>query len=116
SATRLAGLAVDRDASRFKGYFGVVVSDDPAVPRQHVDDLRFIAVGGGGRDVGGDDRVGTDAGARPVPVVHERLHGDVAPIVIVISAAGGAVFLIPDPVADACLSAGHRRKPGEEFF
>ena len=66
--------------------------------------------------MGCDDRVGTGAGTRPIPVVHERLHGDVAPIVIVISAAGGAVFLIADPVADACQSVGHRGKPGKEFF
>src|ERR1700687_2425357 len=93
---RLAGLAVDRDAIRFKGYFGIVVGDDLAVPGQHVDDLRFIAVGGGGRDVGCDNRVGTDTGTRPIPVVHERLHGEVAPIVIVISTAGAAIFLLAD--------------------
>src|ERR1700687_228267 len=113
---RLAGLAVDRNAIRFKRYFGIVVSDDLAVLGQHVDDLRLITVGGGGCDVGCDDRIGTDARARPVPVVHERLHGDVAPIVIVISAAGGAVFLIPDPVADGCQAVGHCGKPGKEFF
>ncbi len=62
---RLADLAVDRDAIWFKGYFAIVVSDDLAVLGQHVDDLRFIALGGGGCDVGCDDRVGTDAGARP---------------------------------------------------
>src|SRR6202048_3318079 len=113
---RLAGLAVDRDAIRCKGYFGIVVSNDLAVLGQHVDDLRFIAVGGGGCDVGCDDCVGSYAGTRPVPVVHERLHGDVAPIVIVISAAGGAVFLIADLVADACQSVGYRGKPGEQLF
>jgi hypothetical protein len=55
-------------------------------------------------------------GTRPIPVVHERLYGDVAPIVIMISAAGGAVCLIAYPVADACQSVGHCGKPGEEFF
>src|SRR5882757_8958641 len=113
---RLSGLAVDRDAIRLKGYFGIIVSDDLAVPGQQVDDLRFVAVGGGGCDVGCDDRVGTDAATRPVPVMHERLHGDVAPIVIVVSAAGGAVFLIADRVANVCLPVGHRGQPGEEFF
>ena len=48
--------------------------------------------------------------------MHERLHGDVAPIVIVIPAAGGAVFLMADRVADVCQSVGHRGKPGKEFF
>src|SRR5712671_6762097 len=113
---RLSGLAVDRDAIRLKGYFGIIVSDDLAVPGQHVDDLRFIAVGGGGCNVGCYDRVGAGAGTRPVPVVHERLHGDVAPIMIVISAAGGAIFLFADAVVDVCQSVGHRGKPGKEFF
>src|ERR1700736_937659 len=98
---RLAGLAVDRDAFRFKEYFGIVVGDDLAVLGQHVDDLRLIAVGGGGCDAECRDRVLPDAGARPVPVVHERLHGDVAPIMIMISAARSSVLLITNPVADA---------------
>ena len=51
-----------------------------------------------------------------MPVVHKRLHRDVAPIVIVISAAGGAIFLFADAVADVCPSVGHRGKPGKEFF
>src|SRR4030081_2132237 len=113
---RLAGLAVGRDPIRFKGYFGVIVSDDLAVLGQHVDNLRFMAVGGGGCDVGCDDRVATDAGTRPVPVVHERLHGDVAPIMIVISAAGGAIFLFANAVADVCQSVGYRGKPSKELF
>jgi hypothetical protein len=37
-------FAGDCNPISFKGYFGVVVSDDLAVPGQHVDDLRFIAV------------------------------------------------------------------------
>src|ERR1700738_4258131 len=36
---RLSGLAVDRDAIRFRGYFGIVVSDDLAVLVQKVDVL-----------------------------------------------------------------------------
>src|SRR5205807_4834937 len=63
---------------------------------QHVDDLRFIVVG----DVGCDDRIGTDAGARPVPVMDELLHGDVTPIMVVIP-TGGVMFLIADPIVDA---------------
>src|SRR6202040_2876486 len=93
-----------------------VVTDDLDVLGQHVDDLRFKAVGGGGCDVGCDNRIGGDACTSPIPVVHERMHGDVAPIMIVISASGGAAFLIADPVADACQSVGHRGKPGKEFF
>ena len=46
----------------------------------------------------------------------ERQHGDVTPIMIMISATGGMVFLIVDPITDACQSVGHRGKPGEEFF
>jgi hypothetical protein len=111
---RLAGLAVDCNPISFKGYFGVIVSDDLAVPGQHVDDLRLIAVCRRGGDVGSDDRIGTDGSARPVPVVHKRVHGDVFPIVIMISAAGGAVFLAADPAVNACQSIGHRRKPSEE--
>src|SRR5258708_3913542 len=60
--------------------------------------------------------IATNAGARAMPVVYKRLHGDVAAIMIVISAAGGAVFLFADRVADACRSVGHRGKPGKEFF
>src|SRR3954453_21080755 len=113
---RLSGLAVDRDPIRLERYFRIVVSDDFAVSGQHIDDLRFIAVRGGSRDVGCDNRVGTDAATCPVPVVHERLHGDVAPIGIVISAAGGAVFFGADRVTDVSQSVRHRGKPGKQLF
>jgi hypothetical protein len=49
---RLAGLAVDRDAIRFKANPCVAVSDDRAIPGEHVDDFRLIAVRQGGGDVG----------------------------------------------------------------
>jgi hypothetical protein len=49
---RLAGLAVDCDAIRFKANPCVVVSDDRAIPGEHVDDFRLIAVRRGSGDVG----------------------------------------------------------------
>src|SRR5271163_4899909 len=100
---RLSGLAFHRDAIGLEGYVGVVVGNDLTVLCQHVDNLRFKTVDGGGCDVGCDDRVGTGTGARPIPVMDERLHRDVAPIVIMISSTGGVVFLVPDPVTDACV-------------
>jgi hypothetical protein len=48
--------------------------------------------------------------------VHERLHGHIAPIVIVVTAAGGAIFLIADFVPDRRQTLGHRRQPCEQLF
>jgi hypothetical protein len=48
--------------------------------------------------------------------VHQRLHGDIAPIVIVVTAAGGAIYLSADLVADLRHTLRHRRKPGEQLF
>jgi hypothetical protein len=48
--------------------------------------------------------------------VHEHLHGDIAPVVIVVPAAGGAIFVAADCVADMRRTLRHRREPGEQLF
>src|SRR3979409_527560 len=61
-------------------------------------------------------RVRTGLGPCPIPIVHKRLHGDIAPIVIVVTAAGAAIFLVADFVADMRHTLRHRREPGEQLF
>jgi hypothetical protein len=48
--------------------------------------------------------------------VHKRLHGDIAPIVIVVTAAGGAIFLLANFVPDMRHTLRHRWEPGEQSF
>jgi hypothetical protein len=48
--------------------------------------------------------------------VHERLHRGISPTVIVVTAAGGAIFLIADFVPDGRQTLGHRRQPSEQLF
>src|SRR5882757_9042543 len=86
------------------------------VLRQHVDDLCLVTIGLSRRDVGGNDRVGAGLGPCPIPVVHKPLHGSIAPIVIVVTAAGGAIVLVADFVPDMRHTLRHRWKPGEQRF